>query len=50
MGEAALEVCADFLAGVAGACPLVGGAGSWPSSGLAMTRDISVGGYGLFSL
>ena len=26
-------VCADFLVGETGACPLVGGAGSYPSGG-----------------
>ena len=31
MGEAGLEACVGFLAGRADACPLVGGAGSWPS-------------------
>ena len=33
VGEAGLEVCAGFLGAMAGACPLVGGAGSWPSGG-----------------
>ena len=31
VGEVGLEACAGFLVGGAGACPLVGGAGSWPS-------------------
>ena len=30
VGEAGLEACLGFLAGVAGACPLVGRAGFWP--------------------
>lgn len=33
MGEAGLEAGAGFLAGGAGACPLVPGAGSWPFDG-----------------
>ena len=31
VGEAGLETCAGFLVGGASVCPLVGGAGSWPS-------------------
>ena len=31
--EDGLEVCAGFLAGRVGACPLVGGTGSWSSGG-----------------
>ena len=33
VGEAGLEACAGFLVGGAGACPLVYGAGYWPSGG-----------------
>ena len=33
MSEAGLEACAGFLVEVAGACPLIVGAGSWPSGG-----------------
>ena len=32
-GEVCLEPCVGFLAGASGACPLVRGAGSWPSGG-----------------
>lgn len=31
--EVGLEACAGFLAGGTGACPLVGGTGSWLSCG-----------------
>ena len=31
VGEAGLEACLGFLAGVAGSCPLMGRAGFWPS-------------------
>ena len=34
VGEAALESWAGFLVGGAGVCPLLHGAGSWPSGGL----------------
>ena len=34
VGGARLEVCTGFLEGRASDCPLVGGAGSWPSGGL----------------
>ena len=33
VGEAGLEASAGFLEGKASACPLVGGAGSWPAGG-----------------
>ena len=33
MGEAGLEACAGLLVGRAGTCPVVGGAGPWPSGG-----------------
>ena len=45
--EAGIEACAGFLVGGAGACALVGGAGSWPSGGQGLSRDMSTGGYGL---
>ena len=31
--EGNLESCSGFLVGGASACPLVGGAGTWPSDG-----------------
>ena len=33
VGEAGLEAYTGFMVGKAGACPLVGGPGSWPSGG-----------------
>ena len=33
VGETGLEACVGFLVRGAGACPLVAGAGSWPSGG-----------------
>ena len=33
VGETGLEANAGFLVGRVGACPLVSGAGSWPSGG-----------------
>lgn len=47
MSEADLEVCAAFLAGGAGDCPLVGGAGYFPYGGVS--RGVSGGGCGFRS-
>ena len=47
VGEAGLEASAGFLKGRAGDCPLVGGAGSWPSGGQALSMGTSRGCCGL---
>ena len=47
MAGAGLETYAGFLVGGAGACPLVGGSGSWPSGGQVVSSGVSRGGCGL---
>ena len=47
VGEAGLEACAGFLVGAAGACLLVGGAGSWPSGRLGHVCVVLRSSFGL---